>query len=130
MAKKSTALYLYGAAALIILILIIAIVQQKSDPSPYDSFAQCLTDKGVKMYGAWWCPHCVNQKKMFDGAFDKISYTECSAPGSRVMNQTCKNAGIEGFPTWEFSDGSRLAGEQSLKELSERTSCELLHASQ
>jgi len=29
----------------------------------HDAFARCLTDRGVKMYGAFWCPHCVEQKK-------------------------------------------------------------------
>lgn len=23
-----------------------------------DTFASCLTKKGVKMYGAYWCGHC------------------------------------------------------------------------
>ena len=27
----------------------------------YDGFARCLGDRGVKMYGAWWCPHCQEQ---------------------------------------------------------------------
>ena len=29
----------------------------------YDAFARCLSDRGVKMYGAWWCPHCKEQKE-------------------------------------------------------------------
>ena len=31
----------------------------------YDEFAQCLKDKGATFYGAFWCPHCQAQKKLF-----------------------------------------------------------------
>ena len=30
---------------------------------------------------------------------------------------------IEGYPTWEFSDETRLSGEISLEKLAEKTSC-------
>ncbi len=123
--SHSSANYLYIAAAVIVVVLLIVVSSRERGPSRYDSFAQCLTDQGVKMYGAWWCPHCSNQKAEFEGAFDKINYTECSDPGSRAMNQTCKDANIEGYPTWEFPDGSRLSGERTLTELSEKTGCEL-----
>lgn len=123
--SHSSANYLYIAAALIVIVLLIVVSKQDTGPSRYDAFAQCLTDKGVAMYGAWWCPHCSNQKKVFDGAFEKVNYVECSAPGSRAMNQVCKDAKIEGYPTWDFPDGSRLSGERTLKELSEKTGCEL-----
>lgn len=123
--KKSSANYLYLAAVAIVVILLIVIANKERGPSKYDSFAQCLTDKGVTMWGAWWCPHCSNQKEKFEGAFDKVKYVECSAPGSRAMNQTCKDAGIEGYPTWEFADASRLSGERTLEELGEKAGCEL-----
>ena len=123
--QHSSANYLYLASVVMVIILLVAIAGRDRGPSKYDSFAQCLTDQGVKMYGAWWCPHCSNQKALFGRAFDNINYVECSAPGSRAMNQTCKNAGIEGYPTWEFADGNRLSGEQSLEELGGKTNCEL-----
>ncbi len=125
MPKSNSATYLYAAAAIVVIVLIVIVIKQNSGPSKYDSFAQCLTTQGVKMYGAWWCPHCQNQKKLFDGSFDKVTYIECSAPGSKAMNQQCRDAGIEGFPTWEFVDGSRLSGERSLDELAKKSQCEL-----
>lgn len=115
----------YVIAGLIVVGLIGFSVTKKSAPSPYDTFAQCLTDKGVKMYGAWWCPHCTNQKELFGTAFSKVNYTECSAPNSQSMNQTCTDAGITGFPTWEFSDASRVSGEQTLQSLADKAGCEL-----
>lgn len=125
MRKSNSATFLYTAAAIVVAVLIFVIVKQNTGPSLYDDFAQCLTDKDTKMYGAWWCPHCANQKKLFEGAFDKVLYIECSAPGSKAMNQNCKNADIKGYPTWEFADGSRLSGERSLDELAEKSKCEL-----
>ena len=31
----------------------------------YDGFAKCLATKQAKMYGLYWCPHCIEQKEMF-----------------------------------------------------------------
>lgn len=31
-----------------------------------DSFASCLKDSGVTFYGAFWCPHCRDQKLFLD----------------------------------------------------------------
>lgn len=67
----------------------------------YDSLAKCLSDKGVKMYGAYWCPHCQNQKKAFGDSFKYINYIEC-ADGQNGQTQICKDNGITGYPTWEF----------------------------
>src|SRR5216684_102809 len=79
-----------------------------------DDFAQCLKAKGARMYGAWWCPHCAEQKEMFGFAFQYVNYTECSPEGLKTMNDLCKQAGIKGYPTWQFSDGSRTEGPQPL----------------
>jgi hypothetical protein len=86
--------------------------------------AQCLTDKGVKMYGAYWCPHCQAQKKQFGDAFKKVTYVECAIPGdSRGQTQACKDQNIEGYPTWIFQDGSRVSGEQTFETLAEKSGC-------
>lgn len=83
-----------------------------------DEFANCLTDKGVKMYGADWCPHCQNQKKIFGSSFDKVSYIQCDKDPA-----ICKEKAIEGFPTWIFPSGERISGEQELSVLSEKSAC-------
>jgi hypothetical protein len=44
-------------------------------------FARCLKDRGVKMYGAWWCPHCVEQKEEFGASFEYVPYVECGIKG-------------------------------------------------
>ncbi|MBI5794342.1 hypothetical protein HZA87_04675 [Candidatus Uhrbacteria bacterium] len=124
MEKNTSAYYLYGAAALVVVGLLAFAVTRESAPSPYDGFAQCLSDSGIKMYGAWWCPHCQNQKKLFGNSFDFVIYVECSN-ADKSMNQTCQDAGIEGYPTWELDDGTRLGGEQSLETLAEQSGCKL-----
>ncbi len=90
-----------------------------------DAFAQCLAAKPAKMYGAYWCPHCADQKAMFESSFHYVPYVECGVPGSRDEAQVCKDAGIKHFPTWEFAGGERLEGTQSLQFLGTKTACSL-----
>jgi thiol-disulfide isomerase/thioredoxin len=94
-------------------------------PSKYDEFAQCLKDKGALFYGAFWCPHCKTQKELFGSSAKLLPYVECSLPSGSGQTQECIDKKIEGYPTWEFSDGTRLNGEISLEKLAEKTSCVL-----
>jgi hypothetical protein len=93
----------------------------------YDAFARCLTQKGVKMYGAYWCPHCADQKKLFDASFQYVPYVECGIPGNTSKTQqVCTDAGIKHFPTWQFPPvGERIEGETPLEDLSMKTGCPL-----
>ena len=93
--------------------------------SRLDAFAQCLSDKKLKMYGAYWCPHCADQKELFGSSFDKAPYIECGVKGQRAETPECKQAGIKNFPTWEFPGGERQEGTLSLKTLSEKSGCSL-----
>ncbi len=93
--------------------------------STLDGFAQCLKSKGARMYGAWWCPHCTEQKEMFGFAFQYVNYVECSPPGLKTETDECKQAGVQHFPTWQFPDGSRTEGPQPLTVLGQKTGCKL-----
>ena len=77
------------------------------------------------MYGAYWCPHCAEQKEMFEASFQFVPYVECGVPGSREEAASCKDAGIKHFPTWQFADGERREGTLPLAELGTRTGCSL-----
>ena len=90
-----------------------------------DAFAQCLAAKQVKMYGAYWCPHCADQKAMFESSFKYVPYVECGVPGSRDEAQVCKDTGIKHFPTWQFGDGERREGTQALPSLAAKSGCSL-----
>ena len=98
-------------------------VWQSQQPGELDAFATCLKDKGAVFYGAFWCPHCDNQKKMFGQSKKLLPYVECSTPDGKSQLQTCQDKNIEGYPTWEFADASRETGEVPLKTLSEKTGC-------
>ena len=93
----------------------------------YDDFARCLNQHDVKMYGAYWCPHCSEQKAMFDASFQYVNYIECGIPGSTSqIQQVCTDAGIKHFPTWQFPPmGERVEGAVPLPDLSLRTGCPL-----
>ena len=94
--------------------------------SEYDSLAQCLTEKGTTYYGAYWCPNCQNQNKLFGSAKQHVDYVECGVQGNRsAQTAACQEADISAYPTWEFSDGSRVTGTQQLSSLAEKTGCEL-----
>ncbi len=90
-----------------------------------DGFAKCVAAKQVKMYGAYWCPHCAEQKEMFESSFQYVPYVECGVPGSREEATLCKDAGIKHFPTWQFADGERREGTQPLPALGTKTGCSL-----
>lgn len=93
----------------------------------YDAFARCLGDRGVKMYGAWWCPHCQEQKEEFGASFEYAPYVECGVKGDvKGQNPVCKEDGIKHFPTWQFPPtGERVERVLSLQDLSDRTGCSL-----
>jgi len=87
-----------------------------------DDFAQCLADAGAKFYGAFWCPHCQEQKALFKKS-EKLPYVECSLPDGQGQTQECADEGITGYPTWKFADGTELGGVQQFAKLAEKTNC-------
>lgn len=98
-------------------------VYANSQPGKLDDFAMCIEKSGAKFYGTFWCSHCQNQKRAFGSSQKYLPYIECSTPDGRNQEQICKEAGIEGYPTWVFVDGSQLSGEQSLETLANKTQC-------
>lgn len=110
---------------LILSTIVLTACGQEVDNPKLAEFAQCLTDRGVKMYGAVWCSHCAAQKKEFGTAWKNINYIECDANTNKESAIVCVEQKIEGFPTWEFADGERLMGEQSFEDLAAKTGCEL-----
>ena len=83
------------------------------------ALAKHLTDIGAKKYGAFWCPHCYDQKQLFGKeAFSEVNYVECDNQGKNPQRQVCMAAGIQSFPTWEI-DGKFYPGTKTLAELAE-----------
>jgi hypothetical protein len=84
------------------------------------ALAKHLNKTGAKMYGAFWCGHCANQKELFGKeAFAKVKYIECDAKGTNAQPTLCTQAGIKGFPTWKFKNGKQIEGTATLAALAE-----------
>ncbi|GFE68452.1 vitamin K epoxide reductase family protein [Chroococcus sp. FPU101] len=83
------------------------------------ALAKHLNSIGAKEYGAFWCPHCYEQKQLFGKeAFKSLNYVECDPQGNNPQTQVCRDAGIKGFPTWEIK-GQMISGTQTLDKLAE-----------
>ncbi len=81
--------------------------------------AQHLRSIGAKMYGAYWCPHCHDQKQLFGKqAFALIHYIECDPQGPHPQPALCQAAHITGYPTWEIQ-GKFVSGVQTLESLAQ-----------
>jgi uncharacterized membrane protein len=85
------------------------------------ALARHLREIGAKEYGAYWCPHCHDQKMLFGkeaGAI--IDYVECDPRGQNSRAQLCQAAAanVKGFPTWEIK-GQFYSGTQSLEKLAD-----------
>lgn len=91
----------------------------------YDAFVSCLSEKGAIFYGAFWCPHCQNQKGFFGRSAPKLPYVECSTPNGQGQLAVCQDKNITSYPTWDFADGERMTGEIPLEVLAQKTGCQL-----
>ncbi len=97
----------------------------QSGPGKYDTFAQCIADSQATFYGAFWCPHCQAQKKIFGKSAKLLPYVECSMPDQKTLTPICKEKDVKSFPTWAFADGTRQEGEMTFVQLAEKTKCAL-----
>lgn len=82
--------------------------------------AQHLTSIGARMFGAYWCPHCHDQKQLFgQQAVGQLTYVECAPDGANSQAALCKaTEGVTGYPTWEIN-GKFYSGTQTLEQLAE-----------
>jgi hypothetical protein len=116
-------IFTYGVVVILLAAAFIAGRYYKNHK--YDAFAKCLGTKQAKMYGLYWCPHCIDQKEMFGDAFHYVPYQECAIKGSQEMAPACKIAGVKLFPSWQFGDEPPKEGVLSLEALSDKTGCSL-----
>lgn len=84
------------------------------------ALARHLTEIGAQFYGAWWCPHCHDQKQLFgQEAFTAVNYVECASPDDpRQQAEACQTAGIASYPTWQIN-GELYPGQRTLDELAD-----------
>jgi len=81
------------------------------------ALAKHLNQIGAKMYGAFWCPHCYEQKQLFGKeAFKSLNYVECDPSGKNPQPAACAAAKIQSYPTWTIK-GETVSGAQVLEKL-------------
>ena len=85
------------------------------------NFAKFLTKNNIKMYSAYWCPHCHDQKQLFGKAAAKeLTIIECAKDGKENQFELCQMKDISGFPSWEINN-EIYSGTRELKELADLT---------
>ena len=83
------------------------------------ALAEHLTKVGAKMYSAYWCPHCHEQKELFGKeASAKLTIIECAPDGRDSQAELCTAKNIQGFPSWEIN-GTIDSGVKPLAKLAE-----------
>lgn len=81
------------------------------------ALAEHLDASGAKYYGAFWCPNCQDQKRLFGRSADRLPYVECTPNGRGGMVAfECVSAEISGYPTW-IINGRRFQQVLSVEEL-------------
>jgi hypothetical protein len=81
------------------------------------ALAKYITSIGGKMYSAFWCPHCYEQKQLFgEKAFSEINSIECDPAGKNPQPQACLAAKVQSYPTWQIK-GKVYSGTQLLGKL-------------
>jgi len=84
--------------------------------------AKYLKESGAKMYGAFWCSHCLDQKEEF-GKDTELPYVECFPEGwqkGTEIAKVCADAKVKGFPTWVIN-GKTVEGDKTLEELAKES---------
>lgn len=76
-----------------------------------------LKSLDAKMFGAYWCSHCYEQKqRLGKEAYANVQYFECSKEGLNSKLDMCKEKKVPGYPTWEIN-GKLFPGDMYLDEL-------------
>lgn len=90
----------------------------------YAEIAKCMTEKGVKFYGAFWCSHCLEQKKLFGDDMRYVDYVECDSGGQNSKRDECVAAGVKSYPTWFFPGQELSPGTQDPVALAKKANCD------
>lgn len=67
------------------------------------ALAEHLSSVGARVFTAYWCPHCHDQKEAFGKeAAAKLLVIECAEDGANSQAQLCKQQGVQGYPSWQI----------------------------
>lgn len=90
------------------------------DATDLVALAQAINDSGTRFFGAAWCEFCTQQKELFEDGYSLLPFIEVTNP-DRSPNSVATAEGITEYPTWEFPDGTRLTGVQTIETLAARS---------
>jgi hypothetical protein len=126
---------------LIVTILVIAVAVgvyfffagggDKKANGEYDTFAECVYDSGMRMYGSVTCGVCNQQRKLLGVSFEHIREIECDPRNDGAQTELCISKDITHTPTWilEDAEGNNITkfepGLLKLNRLSEISGCPL-----
>ena len=116
-----------AVAAMTILLLHSNYVASQAEPAgPEDpmirALAEHLTEKGALFYGASWCPHCQEQKRLFGASASRLPYIECSPSGRNgPQSPSCRRAGVTTYPTWVINGNAMVGNVLTLAQLAKAT---------
>ena len=104
--------YVSGVTAAVIAALLLHVQASGGTRTAADPYllelAQHLEQRGIRFYGAAWCPHCQEQKALFGAAADAVPYVECAPHGPKAPRATaCELGEINRYPTW-IIDGRKI----------------------
>jgi uncharacterized membrane protein/glutaredoxin len=128
MAHRSWISLVAGRGALAALVILIVhanyAAPQAESTGPEDpmvrALAEHLSDEGAVFYGASWCPHCQEQKRLFGASAGRLPYIECSPGGPNApQSATCRRAGVQSYPTWLIKGRAIVGQVLSLAELAD-----------
>lgn len=74
-----------------------------------EKIAKCLTEKGIRVYVADWCPFCQQQKELFGEAAKYLNSIDCHDP-TVEGNNIAKCPDIRGVPAWRDGGDNELRG--------------------
>ena len=94
----------------------VGLVGEGEDAPNLVEFAKALQQAGVRFFGADWCPFCTEQKALFQDGAPFLPFIEMSNP-DRTRNATAISENVTTYPTWEFGNGQRVTGVQTLQQL-------------
>lgn len=124
---KTARAWLFGTAFLYGLVFLI-FAFSTPEVGDYDQFAQCISEKGITMYGSFRCGFCTRQKQDFGSSFRFIHDVECHPQGPDSQWQLCEQKKIEGTPAWIMEDENgvelkRNSGYMTIAQLEEFSGC-------
>lgn len=104
----------------------------------YSQFTSCLTENGIKEYGAYWCPNCARVKLTLGDAWKNLDYVECDPKcvpdaagklpdfclGFESHTDECLQMGIEKYPSWVKGNEILYVGTE-LNEVAKVSGCTL-----